>query len=112
IILASPGRRRRRICMGRAICKGPCQRHIVAADGPRSRKYHIRRVERAARPTIALPVMGGRPMKALAATMVFLSLTVVAAAKPTPVSSLNTIQDLIQTSVRNDTDVNTGPSGA
>jgi hypothetical protein len=51
-------------------------------------------------------------MKALAATMVFLSLTVVAAAKPTPVSSLNTIQDLIQTSVRNDTDVNTGPSGA
>ena len=51
-------------------------------------------------------------MKALAATMVFLSLTVVAAAKQTPVSSLNTIQDLIQTSVRNDTDVNTGPSGA
>jgi hypothetical protein len=51
-------------------------------------------------------------MKALAATMVFLSLTVLAAAKPTPVSSLNTIQDLIQTSVRNDTDVNTGPSGA
>jgi hypothetical protein len=51
-------------------------------------------------------------MKALAATMVFLSLTVVAAAKPTPVSSLNTIQDLIQTSVRNDTEVTTGPSGA
>jgi hypothetical protein len=53
-----------------------------------------------------------RPMKALAATLAFLSLTVVAAAKPTPVSSLNHIQDLIQTSVRNDTDVNTGPSGA
>ena len=51
-------------------------------------------------------------MKALAATMVFLSLTVVATAKPTPVSSLNQNQDLIQTSVRNDTDVNTGPSGA
>ena len=30
-------------------------------------------------------------MKALAATMVFLSLTVVATAKPTPVSSLNQI---------------------
>jgi hypothetical protein len=51
-------------------------------------------------------------MKALAATMMFLSLTVVATAKPTPVSSLNQYQDLIQTSVRNDTDVNTGPSGA
>ena len=51
-------------------------------------------------------------MKALAATVVFLSLTVVAAAKPTPVSSLNQTQDLVQTSVRNDTDLNTGPSGA
>ena len=51
-------------------------------------------------------------MKALVVTMVFLSLTGVASAKPTPVSSLNQIQDLIQTSVRNDTEVNTGPSGA
>lgn len=51
-------------------------------------------------------------MKALAAAMVFLSLTVVATAKPTPVNSLNQLQDLIQTSVRNDTEVNTGPSGA
>ncbi|MFZ0065996.1 MAG: hypothetical protein WAK90_07485 [Pseudolabrys sp.] len=51
-------------------------------------------------------------MKALAATMVFLSLTVAAAAKPTPVSSLDQLRDFIQTSVRSDTDVNTGPSGA
>jgi hypothetical protein len=51
-------------------------------------------------------------MKALAATMVFLSLTVAATAKPTPVSSLDQFRDLIQTSVRSDTDVNTGPSGA
>jgi hypothetical protein len=51
-------------------------------------------------------------MKALAATMVLLSLTVVAAAKPTPVGSLRQIQDLIQTSVRTDTEVNTGSSGA
>ena len=51
-------------------------------------------------------------MKALAATMVLLSLTAVAAAKPTPVSSLKQVQDLIQTSVRNDTEVNSGPSGA
>jgi hypothetical protein len=51
-------------------------------------------------------------MKALAATMVFLSLTIAATAKPTPVSSLDQFRELIQTSVRSDTDVNTGPSGA
>ena len=48
-------------------------------------------------------------MKALATTMVFLSLTVVATAKPTPVSNLKQFQDILQTSARNDTDVNTGP---
>ena len=51
-------------------------------------------------------------MKALAATMMFLSLTVVAAAKPTPVGSLNQIQDLSSPPVRNDTDINSGPAGA
>jgi hypothetical protein len=51
-------------------------------------------------------------MKALAATVAFLSLTAVAAAKPTPAGSLNQIQDLSQAAVRNDTEVNTGPSGA
>jgi hypothetical protein len=50
-------------------------------------------------------------MKTLAA-LLFLSLTVVATAKPTPVSGLDQFRDLIQTSVRSDTDVNTGPSGA
>jgi hypothetical protein len=51
-------------------------------------------------------------MKALAATMVFLSLTIAATAKPTPVSSIDQFRELVQTSVRSDTDVNTGPSGA
>jgi hypothetical protein len=53
-------------------------------------------------------------MKALAAVIMFLSLTVLATAKPTPVNSLGQIWDLNPTSARNDndTDINTGPSGA
>jgi hypothetical protein len=51
-------------------------------------------------------------MKALVAIAMVLSLTVVAAAKLAPVSSLSQIEDHIQASVRDDIDINTGASGA
>jgi hypothetical protein len=49
--------------------------------------------------------------KPLVGMVIFLSLTVVAAAKPTPVGSLNQVQDLNPTA-QNDNGINTGTSGA
>jgi hypothetical protein len=51
-------------------------------------------------------------MKALAMMVVLLSLTALAAAKPTPESGIDQIRDLNPTALRNDTDINSGTSGA
>jgi len=51
-------------------------------------------------------------MTVLAATAVFMSLPFAAVAKLTPDSRLSDIQDTDQAAVRNDTDINSGSSGA
>jgi hypothetical protein len=51
-------------------------------------------------------------MKALAVTACILALTAAAAAKPTPVSKINPMDELAPASAPNDVDINSGPAGA
>jgi hypothetical protein len=51
-------------------------------------------------------------MKGLMATAIFLILTVVAVAKPAPVSDLNPSEDRTPALARNDADINIGSTGA
>ncbi|MGA7389122.1 MAG: hypothetical protein WA322_21360 [Pseudolabrys sp.] len=51
-------------------------------------------------------------MKSLVATAIFLILTVVAVAKPAPVSDFNPSEDRTPALARNDADINIGSTGA
>lgn len=52
-------------------------------------------------------------MKGLAITAMFLvSMAAVAIAKPVPVGKMNPLEDLAPPPIRNDVDINSGPSGA
>ena len=51
-------------------------------------------------------------MKGLMATAIFMILTVVAVAKPAPVSDLNPSEDRTPALARNDADINIGSAGA